>query len=50
MWITIKSDFFSSPFDCVVLSATLVAITDIWYPWKGIENAYYKHRKATGGS
>ena len=29
MWITIKSDFFSSPFDCVVLSATLVAITDI---------------------
>lgn len=29
MWITIKSDFFSSPFDCVVLSATLVTITDI---------------------
>ena len=29
VWINIKSDFFGSPFDCGVLSATLVAITDI---------------------
>ena len=29
VWITIKSDFFSSPFECAVLSATLVDVTDI---------------------
>lgn len=29
VWITIKSDFFSSPFECAVLSATLVDVTDV---------------------